>query len=112
VKSSKEVLAKIIREVHITNNLAIKLLIRTNVIVLENINIMISKKLGYIRSYSTNILIKVSQKKGIPKSLVYIIIGLIIPIYILIVILVYYLAAIKDKDLLFELNKILVTLFI
>jgi hypothetical protein len=58
-KSSKEVLAKIIREIHFTNNLAIKLLIRIDVIVLENINIMISKKLGYIRSYSANILIKV-----------------------------------------------------
>jgi hypothetical protein len=59
-KSSKEVLAKIIREVYLTNNLAIKLLIGTNIIVLENIDIIISKKLGHIRSYSANILIKVS----------------------------------------------------
>jgi hypothetical protein len=59
-KSSKEVLAKIIREVYLTNNLAIKLLIRTNIIVPENIDIMISKKSGYIRSYGANILVKVS----------------------------------------------------
>jgi hypothetical protein len=59
-KSSKEILAKITREVYLTNNLATKLLIRTNIIVLENINIMISKKLGYIRSYRANILVDVS----------------------------------------------------
>ena len=59
-KSSKEVLAKITREVYLTNNLTIKLLIGIDIIVLENIDIMISKKLGYIRSYSTNILVEVS----------------------------------------------------
>jgi hypothetical protein len=59
-KLGKEILAKITREVYFTNNLAIKLLIRTNIIVLENINIIISKKSGYIRSYSTNISVEVS----------------------------------------------------
>jgi len=59
-KSSKEILAKITREVYLTNNLAIKLLIRTNIIVPENIDIIISKKLGHIRSYGANFFIKVS----------------------------------------------------
>ena len=59
-KSGKEVLAKIMREAYITNNLAIKLLIRIDIIVSENINIIISKKLGYIRSYGANILVEVS----------------------------------------------------
>ena len=48
------------REVYFTNNLAIKLLIKTDIIVLENIDIIISKKLGYIRSYRANILVEVS----------------------------------------------------
>jgi hypothetical protein len=60
MKSSKEVLTKITREVYLTNNLAAKLLISIDIIVLENINIIISKKVGYIRSYSTNIIVKVS----------------------------------------------------
>jgi hypothetical protein len=111
-KSGKEILAKIIREVHLTNNLAVKLLIRTNIIVPENINIMISKKLGHIRSCGTNILVKVSQKKGVPKSLVYVIAGLTIPVFASIVIPVHYLAAIEDRDLLFEPDNTLVTLFI
>jgi hypothetical protein len=59
-KSGKEILAKVTREAHITNNLAVKLLIRTNIIVPENIDIIISKKSGYIRSYSANILVEVS----------------------------------------------------
>ena len=88
------------------------LLIRTNIIVLENIDIIISKKLGYIRSYSINILVEVSQKKSVPKSLVYIIIRLTILVFALIIILVHYLVVIKDKDLLFESNKTPITLFI
>jgi len=59
-KSSKEILAKITREAHLANNLAIKLLIRIDIIVLENIDIMISKKSGHIRSYSANFSIEVS----------------------------------------------------
>ena len=59
IKSSKEVLAKIIREIYFTNNLIIKLLINIDIIISENINIIISKKSGYIKSYNTNILIKV-----------------------------------------------------
>ena len=60
IKTSKEVLAKIIKEIYLTNNLIIKLLININIIVLENINIIISKKSKYIKSYSINIPVKVS----------------------------------------------------
>jgi hypothetical protein len=60
MKSSKEVLAKIIKEIYLTNNLVVKLLISIDIIVPENINIIISKKAGYIKSYSTNITIEVS----------------------------------------------------
>jgi hypothetical protein len=111
-KSGKEILAKITREAYLTNNLAAKLLISTDIMVLENINIMISKKSGHIRSCSTNIPVKVSQKKDVPKSLVCVTAGLIIPAFALIAIPIHYLVAIKDRDLLFKPNKILVTLFI
>jgi hypothetical protein len=111
-KSSKEILAKITREAHLTNYLATKLLIGTNIIVPENIDIIISKKLGHIRSYRANISVEVSQKKGVPKSLVYVIAGLTIPVFASIVIPVHYLVAIEDRDLLFEPNKTLVTLFV
>jgi len=111
-KSSKEILAKITREVYLANNLAAKLLIRTDVIVPENIDIIISKKSGHIRSYSTNFSVEVSQKKGIPKSLVCVIVGLTIPVFASMVILVHYSAAIEDRDLLFEPDETLVTLFI
>jgi hypothetical protein len=51
-KSGKKVLAKIIKEIYLTNNLIVKLLI--------SIDIIISKKSGYIRSYNTNIPVKIS----------------------------------------------------
>jgi len=55
---------------------------------------------------------EITQKKGIPKSPVYITIGLIIPLFALIVIPIYYSAITKDRDLLFEPNKTPVTLFV
>ena len=57
--SSKEVLAKITREIYLTNNPVVKLFISIDIIVPKNINIIISKKLKHIRSYSTNITIEV-----------------------------------------------------
>jgi hypothetical protein len=48
------------REVYLTNNLVVKLLISIDIIVPENINIIISKKSEYIRSYNTNIPVKIS----------------------------------------------------
>jgi hypothetical protein len=111
-KSGKEVLAKITREAYLTDNLAAKLLISIDVIVPENINIMISKKAGHIGSYSTNIVVKVSQKKGVPKSLVYVIAGLTIPAFTSIAIPIHHSAAIEDRDLLFEPDETPVTLFV
>jgi hypothetical protein len=59
-KFGKKILAKIIKKVYLTNNLVIKLLISIDIIIPENINIIIFKKSRYIRSYSTNIPVKVS----------------------------------------------------
>jgi hypothetical protein len=94
------------------NNLVIKLLISINVLILEKVNIIIFKKVRYIRSYKINIKLKAIPKKGIIKLLVYIIARIIILLFAFIVILIYYIAIAKDKDLLFKPDNTLVTLFI
>ena len=95
-----------------TNNLAAKLLININIIILKKINIIISKKTSYIGSYGINIKLKATLKKGIAKSLVCIIIRITIPLFAFIAILIYYIVIAKDKDLLFEPDNTLITLFI
>ena len=105
-------LAKISYKAHLTNNLAIKLLISTNILILKKVNIIISKKISYIKSYGINIKLKATPKKGIAKSLIYIIARITILPFIFIAILIYYIIIAKDKDLLFEPDNTLVTLFI
>jgi hypothetical protein len=75
-------------------------------------DIIISKKISYIKSCKIDIKLKAIPKKGIAKLLVYVIIKIIIPLFAFIVILIYYTIIAKDKDLLFKPDNTLVTLFI
>ena len=105
-------LAKISYKAYLTNNLAIKLLISTNILIFKKVNIIIFKKISYIRSYKIDIKLKATPKKGIAKSLIYVIARITILLFTFIAILIYYIAIAKDKDLLFEPDNTLITLFI
>jgi hypothetical protein len=106
------VLAKISYKAHLTDDLAIKLLISTDILVLKKVNIIISKKTSHIRSCKIDIKLKATPKKGIAKSLICVIARIIIPLFAFIAILIYYTAIAKDKDLLFKPDNTLITLFI
>jgi len=106
------VLAKISYKAYLINNLIIKLLISTDILVFKKVNIIIFKKISHIRSYKIDIKLKATPKKGIAKSLICIIARITILLFTFIAILIYYIAIAKDKDLLFKLNNTLITLFI
>ena len=105
-------LAKISYKAHLTNDFIAKLLISTDILVLKKVNIIISKKISYIRSYKIDIKLKATLKKGIAKSLICVIVRITILLFAFIAILIYYIAIAKDKDLLFEPDNTLVTLFV
>ena len=94
------------------DNLAAKLLININILVFKKVNIIISKKVRHIRSYRINIKLKAILKKEISKSLIYITTRITILLFAFIAILIYYIIIAKDKDLLFKLINILITLFV
>ena len=94
------------------DDLAAKLLISTNILVFKKIDIIISKKISYIRSCGIDIKLKAMLKKGIAKLLVCVIIGITILPFAFIAILIYYIAIAEDRDLLFEPDNTLVTLFV
>jgi hypothetical protein len=96
----------------LTNDLATKLLISINILVFKKVNIIISKKTSYIKSYKIDIKLKAILKKGIAKFLIYIIARITILPFAFIAILIYYIAIAKDKDLLFEPDNTLITLFV
>jgi hypothetical protein len=93
-------------------DLAAKLLISINVLIPEKVNIIIFKKARYIRSCKIDIKLKAIPKKGIAKLLVCVIARITILLFAFIAILIYYIAIAKDRDLLFEPDNTLVTLFI
>jgi hypothetical protein len=95
----------------LTNDFAAKLLISIDILVFKKMDIIISKKISYIKSCGIDIKLKAIPKKGIAKLLVYIIARIIISLFAFIAILIYYIAIAKDKDLLFEPDNTLVTLF-
>ena len=105
-------LAKISYKAYLTDNLIAKLLISTDILVFKKVNIIIFKKISYIKSYKIDIKLKATLKKGIAKSLIYVIARITILLFAFIAILIYYIAIAKDKDLLFELDNTLITLFI
>jgi len=111
-KSGKQALIKISREAHLINDLAAKLLININILIPEKVNIIISKKARYIKSYKIDIKLKTILKKGIAKLLVYIIARITISLFASIAIPIYYIAIAEDKDLLFKPDNTLITLFI
>jgi hypothetical protein len=94
------------------DNLATKLFISIDVLIPEKVNIIIFKKVRYIRSCKIDIKLKAIPKKGIIKLLVYIITRITISLFAFIAILIHYIAIAKDKDLLFKPDNTLVTLFV
>jgi hypothetical protein len=75
-------------------------------------DIIIFKKISYIRSCKIDIKLKAILKKGIAKLLVYVIVRITILLFVSLIILIYYIAIAKDKDLLFKPDNTLVTLFV
>jgi hypothetical protein len=96
----------------LTNNFVAKLLISTDILVFKKINIIISKKISYIKSCKIDIKLKAIPKKGIAKLLVCVIARITILLFAFIAILIYYIVIAKDKDLLFKPDDTLVTLFV
>jgi hypothetical protein len=112
LKSRKQTFTKISCKAHLTNDFIAKLFISTNILVFKKIDIIISKKISYIRSCRIDIKLKATLKKGITKLLVCIIARITILPFAFIAILIYYITIAKDRDLLFEPDNMLVTLFV
>jgi len=65
------------------------------------VDIIIFKKIKYIKSYKINIKLKATLKRGITKSLICVIARITILLFAFIVIPIYYIIIAKDRDLLF-----------
>ena len=102
-RNNKDIRAKITREAYLIDDLKIKILLSTDVINLEKINIIILRNKIYIRSYNTTISIDLKPRsRDVIIKLVIANKKITLSPYSQIIIPVYYTVLPDDRDFLFK----------
>ena len=79
------------REIYLINKLAADMLLKNNILILEEIDLLFLKKIAYIDSYNVNIFIKVHLKESLIRRVINLKKVLIVPSYSNVTIIIYYL---------------------
>ena len=91
-KNEYIVIIKIIsREIYLVNKLVINILLRNNILILKEINLLFLKEIAYINNYNINILIEVYLKESLIKRIINLKKVFIILLYLNVTIIIYYL---------------------
>ena len=77
------------------------MLLKNDILVLKEINLLFLKKIAYIDSYNINILIEVYLKESLIRRVINLKKILIISLYLNVIIIIYYLNLL-DRDFLFK----------
>ena len=101
-KNERVVTIKItLREIYLVNKLVIDILLRNDILISKEINLLFLKKIAYIDSYKINILIEVHLKESLIRRVINLKKVLIISLYLNVTIIIYYLNLL-DRDFLFK----------
>ena len=101
-KNERIIIIKIIsREIYLIDKLVIDILLRNNILILKEVNLLFLKKIAYINSYNINILIEVHLKEFLIKRVINLKKILIISLYLNVIIIIYYLN-LFNRDFLFK----------
>ena len=80
-----------LREIYLINKLVVDILLRNNILILKEINLLFLEKAIYIDSYNINILIKIYLKKSLIRRVINLKEIFIISLYLSVIIIIYYL---------------------
>ena len=101
-KNERIIIIKTIsREIYLINKLVVNILLKNNILILKEINLLFLKKTAYIDNYNINILIEVYLKKSLIRRVINSKKVLIILLYLNVIIIIYYLNLL-DRDFLFK----------
>ena len=89
------------REIYLINELAADILLRNDILVLKEINLLFLKKIAYIDSYNMNIFIEVHLKGSLIRRVINSKKVLIVPLYLNATVTIYYLN-LPNRDFLFK----------
>ena len=101
-KNKRIIIIKTIsRKIYLVNILVIDILLRNNISILKEINLLFLKKIAYINNYNINIFIKVYLKESLIRRVINSKNILIVSLYLNVTITIYYLNLL-DRDFLFK----------
>ena len=91
-KNKRIIIIKIIsREIYLVNKLVIDILLKNNILILKEINLLFLKKIVYINNYNINISIEIYLKKFFIRRVINLKEIFIISLYLSVTIIIYYL---------------------
>ena len=89
------------REIYLINKLVDNILLKNDILILKEINLLFLKKIAYINNYNINIFIEIHLKEFLITRVINLKKVLIILLYLNVIIIIYYLNLL-DRDFLFK----------
>ena len=91
-KNERVVIIKTIsREIYLVNKLVVDILLKNNILILKEINLLFLKEIAYIDNYNINILIEIHLKESLIRRVINLKKVFIISLYLNVTIIIYYL---------------------
>ena len=101
-KNERIVIIKIIsREIYLINKLIVDILLKNDILISKEVNLLFLKKIAYIDSYNINILIEVYLKESLIRRVINLKKIFIISLYLNVTVIIYYLNLL-DRNFLFK----------
>ena len=101
-KNERIVIIKIIsREIYLIDKLVVDILLRNDILISKEVNLLFLKKIAYIDNYNINILIEIYLKESLIKRVINSKKVLIVLLYLNVTVIIYYLD-LFDRDFLFK----------
>ena len=95
------IIKTISREIYLVNKLVVDILLRNDILILKEINLLFLKEIAYIDNYNINIFIEVHLKESLIRRVINLKKVFIISLYLNVTIIIYYLNLL-DYNFLFK----------
>ena len=101
-KNERVVIIKTIsREIYLVNKLVVDILLKNNILILKEINLLFLKEIAYIDNYNINIFIEVHLKESLIRRVINLKKVFIISLHLNVIVTIYYLN-LFNRNFLFE----------
>ena len=93
-----------LRKIYLVDKLVINILLKNDILILKEVDLLFLKKIAYIDNYNINIFIEVHLKESLIRRIINSKKVLIVSLYLNVIIIIYYLNLL-DRDFLFKFRE-------